>query len=166
MRELGFKNQIAARIAMFLMEIGIPVEASAFQENTVLPGIRVDRGILLVNETRLLHPGDMLHEAGHIALTPAAQRRELCGDVGQGPAEEMAAIAWSYAAVIHLGLEPAVVFHADGYRGGSESMLENFKESRYIGVPMLQWLGMAFDEKKARELGAAAYPAMVKWLRD
>src|ERR1035438_5115755 len=37
MRELGFKNQIAARIAMFLMEIGIPVEASAFQENTVLP---------------------------------------------------------------------------------------------------------------------------------
>ena len=166
MPEPGFKNEIAAKIVMFLTEIGITVEPSAFQEKTVLAGIQLVRGIILVDEARLLHPGDLLHEAGHIAVTPAAQRPELGGDVGQGPAEEMAAIAWSYAAAIHLGLEPAVVFHADGYRGGSEAILENFKEGRYIGVPILQWLGMAFDEKNARELGAAAYPAMVKWLRD
>lgn len=77
MREPGFKNEVAARIAQFLTEIGLEVETSAVREKTVLPGIHLDRGILIVDEPKLLHPGDMLHEAGHIAVTPAAQRQEL-----------------------------------------------------------------------------------------
>ena len=47
-----------------------------------LPGVRVDRGRLLVDEARLLYPGDLLHEAGHVAIMPAAERREREGDVG------------------------------------------------------------------------------------
>ena len=48
----------------------------------------------------------------------------------------MMAIAWSYAAAVHLGLDPAVVFHEAGYRGGSGSLIENFAQERYIGVPI------------------------------
>jgi hypothetical protein len=166
MHEHGVNDEIVARIADFLTEIGIEVKASAISEETVLPGIQLNRGTVVIDSTKLLHPGDVLHEAGHVAVTPADGREELHGNIGQGPGEEMAAIAWSYAAVIHLGLEPAVVFHEGGYRGGSGSLLENFAEGRYIGLPMLQWLGMAFDEKTARAKGVAAYPAMVKWLRD
>jgi hypothetical protein len=166
MHESDLNDEVVARIAAFLTEIGIEVRASAISEGTVLPGIQLNRGTVVIDSTKLLHPGDVLHEAGHVAVTPADQRAELQGNVGQGPGEEMAAIAWSYAAAIHLGLEPAVVFHADGYRGGSGSLLETFAERRYIGLPMLQWLGMAFDEKTARAKGAAAYPAMAKWLID
>ena len=70
--------------------------------------------------------------------------------------EEVGAIAWSYAAALHLRLDPAVVFHAHGYRGGSESILENFREGRYIGVPFLRWIGLADD----------SYPRMARWLRE
>jgi len=166
MPELGLNNEIAARIANFLIEIGLNVATAKITEKTILPGIQLDSGIVLVDETKLLQPGDLLHEAGHVAVTPLTERQKLNGDVAQGPGEEMAAIAWSYAAAAHLGLDPAVVFHADGYRGGAGSMLENFREGRFIGLPMLQWMGMAFDQKQARAVGVAAYPVMVKWLRD
>jgi hypothetical protein len=77
----------------------------------------------------------------------------------------MMAIAWSYAALRHLQLAPEVVFHPDGYRGGSQSLIENFGQGRYFGVPMLQWLGMTADEKQAEKLGIAPYPHMTNWLR-
>ena len=166
MTEIGLKDQVTAKIADFLEEIGLHVRTSTIAQQTFLPGIHIEQGVIVIDETKLRYPGDLLHEAGHIAVTARCRRAELCGDVGQGAAEELAAIAWSYAAVIHLGLEPSVVFHPAGYRGGSESMLQNFKQGRYIGVPMLEWLGMALEEKRARPLGLAPYPAMVKWLRD
>jgi hypothetical protein len=86
--------------------------------------------------------------------------------VGSDPAEEMMAISWSYAAILHLQLPPEVVFHPAGYRGGSQSLLDNFATGRYLAIPMLQWLGMTHDEKQARETGAAPYPKMKTCLRQ
>ena len=60
------------------------------------------------------------------------------------------AIAWSYAAALEIGIPPEIVFHPDGYRGASESMLQNFAEGRYLAVPMLQWVGMTHDEARQR----------------
>ena len=70
-------------------------------------------------------------------------------------AEEMMAIAWSYAAAVHLDLDPAVVFHEGGYRGGSASLIEAFARPSPLGVPMLEWLGMTRD-----------FPVMTRWLFD
>jgi hypothetical protein len=131
-----------------------------------LPGIAVAKGVLLVDESTLKHPGDLLHEAGHLAVLPPERRKRAGADVGIDPAEEMAAIAWSYAALVHLELDPAIVFHAEGYRGGSEALVENFTQGRYIGVPILQWLGMTFDAKAARDRGVSHYPHMVRWLAE
>jgi hypothetical protein len=75
------------------------------------------------------------------------------------------AIAWSYAAGLHLQLAPNVIFHPGGYAGGSQSLIENLAAGRYLAVPMLQWLGMACDEKRAKETGVAPYPKMISWLR-
>jgi hypothetical protein len=65
---------------------------------------------------------------------------------------EIMALACSYAACLPIGLDPDIVFHANGYKGESENILQNFAEGRYIGLPMLQWLGMAYDAKKAKNL--------------
>ena len=108
-----------------------------------------------------------MHEAAHIAIVPAAERKSLHGFSIAGrkdaPAEEMMAIAWSYAACIHLDIDPAFVFHPHGYKEGAQAIIENFGQGKYIGVPVLQWLGMtstsAHDNKPI-------YPAMIKWLRD
>jgi hypothetical protein len=152
-------------IAAFLNQIGLPVEIGEIRQPTFLPGILTGAGILRVDPNKLSWPGDLLHEAGHLALLTELERKQVTGDVGDSGGNELGAIAWSYAAALHLQLHPSVVFHEHGYRGGSESMLQNFAAGRYIGLPMLQWRGLALDEKSAHALGVEPYPHMLRWLR-
>lgn len=161
-----FADPLTARIAGFLREIGVEVRAGELPEGCFLPGIHVERGCVTIDESRLLYPGDLLHEAGHLAMMTAEDRAERAGDVGAGMGEEIGAIAWSYAAAMRLDIDPAVVFHPHGYRGASERFLRNFREGRFVGVSLLQWMELALDEKSARARGLPPYPHMLKWLRD
>ena len=154
------------RIIRFLLHIGLHISESELNHQTFLPGIAVNHGTILIDKSRLLYPGDLLHEAGHLAVIPADKRRQAQGDFSKKASEEMMAIAWSYAALVHLGLEPSVVFHEGGYKGWSEALIENFTNGRYIGVPMLQWVGLAADERRAKEIGKKPYPSMIKWLLE
>lgn len=160
-----FQNSLTMKIAAFLREIGLTVEADSFSEPTFLEGIMIREGALFVDETKLKYPGDLLHEAGHLAVVPS-ENRKLDGNVGKDGGEEMAAIAWSYAALLHLNLEPEIVFHAEGYRGESASIIENFTAGRFLGVPILQWRGLAVEKKPAEEMSGEFYPNMKKWLAD
>jgi hypothetical protein len=153
-------------IVAFLDDIGLPVRFTDITEPTFVPGIRIEGGQLTVDETRMLYPGDLLHEAGHLALLPAGQRAAITGDVGGDGGFEMGAIAWSYAAALHLRIDPAIVFHPEGYRGASQSLLESFGAGSYIGLPILQWLGLAARPAKVDAAGAAPYPRMLKWVLD
>src|SRR5215216_3999851 len=121
-------NPVAATIVQFLRRIGLAVEAQPLDEETVLPGIQIHHGVILIDPTKLKYPGDLLHEAGHLAVKPEEERRQTGGDVGNDPAEEMMAIAWSYAALVYLQLSPEVVFHAQGYRGGSQALIDSFTQ--------------------------------------
>ena len=150
----------------FLRSIGLGVITGAIRHETFMPGVSIERGKLIVDFDNLTFPGDLLHEAGHLAVMSPARRRNAHSTAGKRAAEEMMAIAWSYAAAVHLAIEPAVVFHEGGYRGGSRALIENFAEGRYIGVPTLQWLGMTADKRRADELGVAPYPAMLQWLNS
>jgi hypothetical protein len=154
------------QIIAFLRAIGLRVRFAPITGPTFLPGIEVQRGELIVDPAQLLYPGDLLHEAGHLAVVSPARRARMDGNIGQKAHEELMAIAWSYAAVVHLDLDPAVVFHADGYRGWSQALIENFTAGRYLGVPTLQWLGLTAEVRRAAELGIAPYPHMLKWLLD
>jgi hypothetical protein len=148
----------------FLKTIGIDVEFTQIDEPCFLPGFMLANAKVLVDREKMLYPGDLLHEAAHLAVVPAADRPSLlAASIMQRKdreAEEMMAIAWSYAACVHLDIDPYFVFHADGYNGGGKDIADNFKEGRYFGVPMLQWTGMA-----AAGNAAPAYPAMLCWLR-
>lgn len=166
MEKIRFNDELTNKIVHFLFEIGLKVEQAVLNEETFLPGISVNRGVLLVDESKLKYPGDLLHEAGHLAVIPLNRRNQLRKDVGKKAGEEMMAIAWSYAALVYLKLEPSVVFHSDGYRGGSESLIENFTQRYYFGVPTLQWIGLTADDNKAKEMGIEPYPNMIKWLLD
>jgi len=152
-------------MAGFVSHIGLKIAPAVLAQPTFLPGLTIDHGVLLVDEARLSYPGDILHEAGHMALAEPAQRAELHHDAGGDPGEEMAAIAWSYAAALYLSIDFGVVFHPQGYKGGSKNIIENFAQRRYVGVPILQWLGMAADAEQVKA-GIKPYPHMVKWLRE
>lgn len=158
------------KILDFLGEIGIPVIFSALGKECFLPGLSIESGAIIVDQEKLEYPGDMLHEAGHLAVVPAADRSQLSGPtIGQRTdhaAEEMMAIAWSYAACVHLGISPYFVFHEGGYHGGGKEIADNFIEGRYFGTPMLQWVGLTAEASKATELGINPYPFMIRWLRE
>lgn len=162
----SFTQPLTKKIAGFLREIGLGVEFRDLPEGSFLPGLALVEGRIVIDELKLLYPGDILHEAGHLALTSAADRCRCDGKLAASGGEEMGAIAWSYAAALHLGIDPEIVFHSHGYRDGSSSLLENFREGRYIGVPMLQWLGLSLEPRQARERGCPPYPHMIRWLRE
>jgi hypothetical protein len=78
----------------------------------------------------------------------------------------MMAIAWSWAAALHLKFDPAIVFHKAGYGGGGAWIVENFAAGHYFGVPMLDYAGMTCDLGRAAREGLTPYPHMHRWLRE
>jgi hypothetical protein len=163
MSAASFADPLTERLVAFVRSIGIDVRTATLPEKTVLPGLDIRHGAILVDEARMNHPGDILHEAGHLAVTDPLKRDEP--QLAPTPAEEMASIAWSYAALRHLALDPAIVFHEDGYKGEAAPLIENFTAGRYFGVPMLQFYGMAIEPRRAAAVGAEPYPHMLRWLR-
>jgi hypothetical protein len=153
----------AQQVITFIRAIGIPVHIGVISGDTFLPGIEIVNGSLLVDPSKLQYPGDLLHEAGHIAVAAPETRHTMNGNVGENnlmrEAEEMMAIAWSYAACLYLDIDPHYVFHEHGYKGGGATIVNDFNEGRYFGVPVLQWLGLT------QQTGKAAYPNMLKWMR-
>lgn len=162
---------LVSSILPFIRSIGIEVIEGPIADSCFLPGLRIDRGRLLVDVERLLYPGDLLHEAGHIALVPPAERHTLMDEtIGQrehAPAEEMAAIAWSWAAALHLNIDPAIVFHDFGYQGGGAFIVENFSKEQYFGVPYLAYLGLCQNLHTAdKNGGPPSFPHMLRWTID
>jgi len=154
----------------FIQSIGIPVLFREIPAKSFLPGISIEAGEIIVDPEKLKYPGDILHEAGHIAVVPAAERALLNETTictrPMREAEEMMAIAWSYAACVHLNIDAGFVFHNEGYQKGGSDIAENFREGRYFGVPMLQWTGMALEKPNAEQPELPVYPKMLKWARD
>lgn len=165
-----FRNELTRQISDFLKEIGIEVLPVKLSRETFLPGISVKSGKLFVDEEKLSYPGDLLHEAGHIAVTPAHLRNELNDEIFlpdfQSGVLETEAIIWSYAACVHLGIAPQIVFHPNGYQGKSAALLSNFRIGVFPGVNQLEDAGMTFSERTAADSGAEPFPKMVKWCKD
>jgi hypothetical protein len=72
----------------------------------------------------------------------------------------MMALAWSFATCVYLDLPAEFVFHDHGYKGGGKALSENFTQGNYLGVPMLQYLGMC---GRLDQQGIPPYPHMLKW---
>lgn len=147
-------ENVIDRITGFLDEIGIPWASVTLDEGQFLPGVRIESGVLQFDREKLLWSGDLLHEAGHIAVTPPSQRATLGGKLDVTPADEMAALAWSYAAAIGCGIDPAIVFHEGGYKSGGAQLIAQYATGFGAGVPMLQWYRMS-----------PHFPSMISWLR-
>src|SRR4051812_8227650 len=109
-----------ADIADFLRSVGLEVRAAELPpDECFLPGIRLDRGAVLYDVAALTWPGGLLHEAGHVAVAPPGARPLFTGaadvpglDMGR---LEHAAVAWSYAAALAAGVDPAARLPQGGH---------------------------------------------------
>lgn len=152
------------KILNFFDGIGLSYQLTELSEKSFLPGIEIQAGGLNIDLEKLKYPGDLLHEAGHIAVTAAHDRPKLSGDMkdlGHTGAEETAAIAWSYAACKHLNFAPELVFHPQGYRGAADNLISAFETGGGFGFPLLSYWDMC--EPIGQPNG---YPIMKTWLRS
>lgn len=158
-------DRVIDKIYEFLNSLGIVVIEKKIDEPSFLPGLKIENGCLIVDRHALLYPGDILHEAGHIGVCPKNERAMLNDNVVNNrpgtEGEELAAMLWSYAACIHMNINPEIVFHEDGYKGQSEWLLSNYAQKTFIGLPLLAWMGMTSKEGEVD-----GFPKMIKWLRD
>jgi len=162
-------DELTDRIADFLRTIGIPVHEREVGDGAFLPGVRVRGGEIEFERARLRWPGDLLHEAGHIAVTAAAQRSQLPdlldGHPIDAPGGEIEATAWAWAALVALGLPAAVLFHEGGYHGRSDSLAMTYGLGVYPGSAGLAAAGLTRLGADAQASGVAPYPHMLRWLR-
>ncbi len=158
------------QILAFLADIGIAVIPRTLGEATFLPGLALGPACIYMDAAQLRYPGDLLHEAGHLAVTPAAQRHAVGSPALELPwptdGEEIGAVLWSYAAALHIGLPLEVVFHPHGYKNDAQWLIETFQAKNYIGLPFLEWAGLGFGPEQAAKQGMPVFPQMAKWLRN
>ena len=86
-----FSDPLVEKLAAFVRSIGIEGRAGPLDAPTFLPGIDIRGGAIVIDEPKLTYPGDILHEAGHIAVSDPATRKTA--PVSTDPGEEMAASA-------------------------------------------------------------------------
>jgi len=154
----------ATLIIDWLQQIGLTVCFSPLDADTFLPGVTLMPSGLIVDPERLLYPGDLLHEAGHLATMLPAQRASAGSNAGSDMGGEIAAQTWSYAAAIHLRLPPEIVFHSNGYKGAAASLIRIYRDGT-AGVPLLQWMGLTLDSTRAASISVPPYPHIIRWLR-
>ena len=163
------ENSEIKKILSFLTEIGIDVIEKELND-TFLPGLDLGPNCVFIDYDKLLYPGDILHEAGHLAVTSPSDRKlvgtEKIASNWPTEAEEMAAILWSFAACLYLKLPIELVFHPDGYKNDSEWLISNFTSGNFIGLPFLEWIGLTLGNDSATKEGKPAFPTMLKWMRE
>ena len=179
------RKEDAFRASRFLETIGFVIvldeRADGFLEHA-----RIETGCRLVANLNHHHGvGDLLHEAGHLAVIPSLFRSRVSGDVeetlspladeytrshtfhvndsfqedpifrGILQAGEQEAQAWSYAAAIHLGIDPLLIFDDEVSMGLSDTLL-GLQANCHPGIH-----GLAAGGMTERRL----FPAMKRWVQ-
>lgn len=158
------RDETIDKICDFLDRIGIDYSFGPAGDDSFLPGLRIDAGKVVIDREVVPYPGDILHEAGHLALVPGEERptldQESLAKRESGQGEEIACQLWTFLVCREIGLPPQVVFHEGGYRGGSDWFIENYENGIYMGLPLLTWMGVTEPEL------VDGKPVVKQWLRS
>jgi hypothetical protein len=157
------------KVLNFLNKIGIQVVEKELDDTAFLPGLALGPNCIYIDFSKLLYPGDILHEAGHLAVATSETRSQIGSESLQNwptDGEEIAAILWSFAALTYLELPSDFVFHSNGYKNGAKWLIESFSNKNYVGLPLLEWMGLTLSDENARLQNQKPFPHMQKWMRD
>lgn len=150
-------KEVETTIIDFLNNIGISNQQQTLSAEGRLQGLRLESGVISIDCGQVKWPGDLLYLAGLYSVSSPSARDKLCCSEKPGPELELPAMAWAYAAAVHLGIDPLIVFHEGGYQNGGKDIVRQFLGARPFGVPMLIWLGMCRQNE---------FPKMDCWIRE
>lgn len=181
-------------VVTFLRGIGLAVterQAPLQEGETFLPHVLVNQGGLEVVMEEA-YPGDVLHEAAHLAIIPAQFRPFANWDLSEAesrmtqyldehpmalatyPEDPVAraivqaadpeATAWQYAAAVHLKVPERWIFPRGSYEGTRIDMLRCLKASSYVGINGLRAAGWTLLRPNPIRPDVPVYPKLKFWL--
>ncbi len=178
------------KILTFLSTIGLQTIERPFSKG-FLDGVRIENGILYFDPNDDFVEVNLLHEAGHLAVTPSQFRSFAQPNISsleshfnawfrehpdafswpENPlgrailqAGEAEAIAWSYAACVHLDLDIAEYFERgfETFPEEPDRVSSGLVTGHYLGIHGLAHAGMTDSPRSTSE---HAYPKMRRWLQ-
>lgn len=186
-----FSNNALERTFNFLNSIGITVTLQ-HGVNGFLPGIKINDGKLIIDPVRC-PVSNLLHEAGHLAITPSQYRTWMSDDLEQGQkamledvqrivkqtgdvdgplyraavqTSDVEATAWAWAAGKRLGLDETQIIQDDEYDGQGADLRLQLSMRRYLGINGLQHAGFcATSESAGKYMNLPVYPQLARWLQ-
>ncbi|QMI49718.1 hypothetical protein [Burkholderia sp. MBR-1] len=172
------------RVVTFLNEIGIvsryEVGATGFVE-----GCRIDRGTLAIDPK--CRVSSLLHEAGHLAITPSCFRALMDGNLYTGQrhmleivqktaahpddplyraaiqCSDPEATAWAWSAGVALGLPDVEIVRDDEYEGEGAAIRLSLQCRMYVGVHGLAHAGFCAIRPR---VGVEAWPKLNFWTQE
>lgn len=164
---------------LFLSRIGIQLSFTCETPASFVPGVWINNEQIYCNCEQLRCVGDLLHEAGHLAVTPQEMRARwlpggfdfhgiedlspLLKDGTENPlshrlinGDEQAAITWSYAAAIEIGIDVYDMHLDTDFDGEWEPTVLSLQLKCHAGVNNLQRIKMTTKQ---------IFPKMLRWLQ-
>lgn len=167
-------------VANALQSVGLPVVFCEPVSESFLPGVRIHHGTLEIAPDARIN--DVLHEAGHLAVTPTRFRSYLHDNIEAGMerafdacsadedpdarallhADEQAATAWSYAFGRSLGLDARTIIADSDFDGTGSSQRLAQRIGRHPGIQSLRGGGMcAYNYHRDQP----QWPQLLRWLQ-
>lgn len=155
--------------ALFLRDV-VGLEVRGYRVATgFLPGVRIEKGVLQVSPAA--SAGDLLHEAGHMAVLPPRVRVRASDDVDRAThyaceiairfihnpdhpfhraliqADDTSAIAWAWAVGMRIGLSPEEIIEDEKYgaRLGWLALDDGMVADHESAEPLRQGLASGHD---------------------
>ncbi len=148
------EQQAVQNITAFFDHFQIPYKIEELPDDTFLPGVTISGGAVVYDPTKLKYPGDLLHEAGHLAVTLPEERDQIFGDIAvefpHKKDDEMAVMCWSFLASQVCKIPVQMLFHDGGYKGESQYLQQMYSSGQLMGLPLLEWMGIARREQDGR----------------
>lgn len=169
-------------VADALQSVGLPVVFCEPVSESFLPGVRIHHGTLEIAPDARINDV-VLHEAGHLAVTPTRFRSYLHDNIEDGMerafdacsadedpdarallhADEQAATAWSYAFGQSLGLHAETIIADSDFGGTGASQRLALQIGRHPGIQSLRGGGMcAYNYHREQP----QWPQLLLWLQD
>ena len=169
------------KVINFLNSIGIPTIKGYVPIMSFLPGILIKQGTLIYNGKATL--GDMLHEAGHLAIVPGKYRKFMSGKLDRSikriyrmakasdeldnpdapiarqlmQASESEATAWAWAVGKFLNIAEEEIILDNTYEGKGANERAKLSANCHFGINGLRASGMVESVK--------TYPKLTRWVQ-
>lgn len=147
-------------------------------------GVDIQEGVLLISPEASV--GNVLHEAGHLAILPQPVRQFVNTDLDKAVGLLMATIdwsnpdsplcraaiqcgdteatAWAWAAGLAAGIPGPAVIRNEDYDGTGFEIREMLRTGAYMGIHGLQHAGLcAASDRWASHTRLPVYPRLARW---